>query len=138
MSAARPTQQQETKPDDSSGAGSDVNGGRAGKSDFRRGNINFDFLQPEVRRRTEAENRARDRRGGRREGKRGLFKRGRPPSPVGPLQTVAWALVFFVSIVAMVWVFMSSSIVWLLLVPLLVATTLWSLLMLALFKARPR
>lgn len=112
----------------------------ATKRDFRKGNINFDFLQPEQKifdRRSEG--RGPDRRSGKREGKRGLFNRGRPPQPVGLLQIVLWACLLVVSVVGAVWiVFLGESLIMLLMLPFALAMACWSLLMVVLFQARPR
>jgi hypothetical protein len=110
------------------------------RRDFRKGNINFDFLQPEgdgIERRTEP--RGPDRRAGQREGKRGLFNRGRPPRPVGWMHVSAWAALLTVSVVATLWiVVLGDSVLWLLLLPFALSTGLWSVIMLVLFQSRPR
>lgn len=110
------------------------------RRDFRKGNINFDFLQPEggpIERREE--HRGPDRRSGQREGKRGLFDRGRPPRPVGWLHVAAWAILLLAALSATLWiVVLGDSVLWLLLLPFALSTGLWSVIMLVLFKGRPR
>ncbi len=119
-----------------SGAGQE----EAVRRDFRKGNINFDFLQPadggpERRERV----RGPDRRSGQREGKRGLFNRGRPPRPVGWLLVSAWVGLLLASTAATLWiVVLGDSVLWLLLLPFALSTGLWSVIMLALFQSRPR
>jgi hypothetical protein len=113
---------------------------QAVRRDFRKGNINFDFLQPEGtlpdRRR---DPRASDRRAGEREGKRGLFNRGRPPRPVGWVHVGLWSVLLAFSALATGWiVILGQSVLWLLLLPFALSTGLWSLVMLLLIKARPR
>ena len=110
------------------------------KRDFRKGNINFDFLQPEDRHFTKNKIPLQEeRRNTQREGKRGLFNRGRPPRPVSTIQTLSWAVLFFTALVFIVWIIIfGESIIWLLALPVTLASLLWSLIMLALFKARPR
>ena len=113
---------------------------QAVRRDFRKGNINFDFLQPEgefIDRRQS--HRGPDRRAGEREGKRGLFNRGRPPRPVGWLQIIFWSALLIISTAATLWIFLlGNSVLWLLLLPFALSTGLWSVIMLILFKARPR
>lgn len=105
---------------------------------FRRGNINFDFLQPGAAEQLEAQT-AQERRGGSRQGKRGLFNRGRPARPVGKIQVYAWALVCALSAVGLGSVFIvGKSLALLLALPLLFGGFLWSIIMLTLFLARPR
>lgn len=110
------------------------------RRDFRKGNINFDFLQPEggrIERRHE--HRGPDRRAGERDGKRGLFNRGRPPRPVGWFLITAWVAICLASSAATAWiVVLGDSVLWLLLLPFALSTGLWSVVMLILFKGRPR
>ncbi|MBL8020926.1 MAG: hypothetical protein JNM27_14745 [Leptospirales bacterium] len=105
---------------------------------FRRGNINFDFLQPGQEDHAHAQT-AQERRGGSRQGKRGLFNRGRPARPVGRLQIYAWATVCALSALGLGSVFVvGKSLALLLALPLLFGGFLWSIIMLTLFLARPR
>ncbi len=106
---------------------------------FRKGNINFDFLRPEERHEEASEVKLSERRQGRREGKRGMFNRGRLMHPVGPVWILVWGLLMVVSTTCIVWIFLlGRSAVWLLTVPFLLAMILWSMIMIALLKARPR
>lgn len=110
------------------------------RRDFRKGNINFDFLQPEgapgERRST---HRGPDRRSGVREGKRGLFNRGRTPRPVGWGLISAWAALLFGCCAATAWIVaFADSVLWLLFLPFALSIGLWSVIMLVLFHNRPR
>ena len=127
-------------------AGSAHSEGRM-RRDFRRGNINFDFLQPDDEDGAAAlVYEGDDRRTGRREGKRGLFNRGRPSQPIGAWQLWAWLGLFLLSgagagflIYQVFWGLAGGgSVLLLLLLPFLLASLFWSLLMLVLLKARPR
>lgn len=114
---------------------------RQWRRDFRRGNINFDFLQPEGFPEGAGETREPfvERRGGKREGKRGLFDRGRPPRPAGRLMLVAWGALFAASLAGAVALFiLQRHSIWTLFFPFTLAIGVWSLIMLALLKARPR
>jgi len=107
---------------------------------FRKGNINFDFLQPEG---PEADPLAavpqEDRRRSQRDGKRGLFRRGRKPVTIGPLYLAGWSILFLGSCVLIIAIpLVVQSWLFLLFMPILLATFLWSLIMLTLFLARPR
>ncbi len=107
---------------------------------FRRGNINFDFLQPDSQsREIEEEDLRSERRTNSRQGKRGLFNRGRPSRPVSRSQVYLWAALFGVSAgLIFVLFFSGRSILLLLGLPVLFGTLLWSVIMLTLFLARPR
>lgn len=105
---------------------------------FRKGNINFDFLQPEEVEEAYQE-KPEDRRRHRREGKRGLFNRGRKVKPYGRPAIFGWMGLFSVSLVMLVWIAVQAvSFIWLTLIPVLLATLFWSMIMLVLLKARPR
>lgn len=107
---------------------------------LRRGNINFEFLNP----REAAEARAREekaveRRQDERKDKRGLFNRGRPPRPITRFSMAFWGALSVASVCGLAGIFVyAESVIWLLGLPLFVATFFWSLVMLALFAARPR
>ena len=107
--------------------------------EFKKGNINFDFLQPEGESRTEeALPFQSERRNTTREGKRGLFNRGRKVRPMGPLSLVFWrVLVLFClgGIAASFWI--AAPLLKLLLLPLLSLGALGGMIMLALIQARP-
>lgn len=107
--------------------------------EFKRGNINFDFLQPEgsIAPSTSIPPQI-DRRGTGREGKRGLFNRGREARPVGAWHIAGFSLLFLACISGIALAFWSGqSILLLLLTPLLALGAAWSMLMLILFKVRP-
>lgn len=106
---------------------------------FRRGNINFDFLQPDSTPREIAEEERSERRTNSRQGKRGLFNRGRPSRPISRAQVYVWAALFGLSVTLVLVLFFSGKSILLLLgLPILFGTTLWSVIMLTLFLARPR
>lgn len=108
------------------------------RRDFRRGNINFDFLLPADERAVPEDYTGEDRRGGKREGKRGLFNRGRPQRPVGTMQIVGWGFLMLFSVAGFVAIVLfGESIILLLFLPLFLLLFLWSLVMIVLFKARP-
>lgn len=123
------------------GADSDASGQEtAVRRDFRKGNINFDFLQPEggTTERRQG-HRGPDRRAGEREGKRGLFNRGRQPRPVGWGLVSAWAALLLGSAAATAWIVVfANSVLWLLFLPFALSMGLWSVIMLVLFHNRPR
>ena len=118
-----------------------------GKREFRKGNINLDILQPK-KERASARNVSAPRTdapaspetdSNAPEDKRGMFHRDRPHRPVGPFTLLGWTLTFLVSLVALVWLsFFGESLFWLLSLPAILASLLWSLIMLALYQARPR
>ena len=107
---------------------------------LRRGNINFEFL--DHRDQTEQSDRRsepRERRRGERKDKRGLFNRGRPPRPITRLSISLWGLLCATSAAGLGSTFVfADSLLWLLGLPVLLGSFLWSLVMLALFAARPR
>lgn len=106
---------------------------------LRRGNINFEFLNPREAAAASPAPETVERRRSERKDKRGLFNRGRPPRPVTHLSMLVWGLLLLVSAAGLVWVFAyGESVFWLLGLPLLVASGCWSLFMLALFAGRPR
>ncbi len=104
---------------------------------LRRGNINFDFLNP-VQLRDEAPAVEADRRSSARAGKRGLFNRGRKQRVLSDWFTVLWLAAAVASVVGFVIVWNSSHFLALLAVPFLLSSALASLIMLGLFLARPR
>lgn len=104
---------------------------------LRRGNINFDFLNPVYLRENESAREA-DRRAQARSGKRGLFDRGRKPRVFSDWYTALWLFVVFSSTGGLIVVWNSAHFLALLAVPFLLSTALASLIMLGLFLARPR
>lgn len=104
---------------------------------LRRGNINFDFLNP-VHLPDEAKAPESDRRGDARTGKRGLFNRGWKPKVMPGWYTWVWLVGALASAVGLTFVWQSDNFVALLAVPFLLSAALASLIMLGLFLARPR
>lgn len=104
---------------------------------LRRGNINFDFLNP-VYLPTESETPAGDRRGNERSGKRGLFNRGFKPKVMPGWYTWLWLLGAGISALGLALVWRSDHFIAILAVPFLLSAALASLIMLGLFLARPR
>lgn len=104
---------------------------------LRRGNINFDFLNP-VQLPGDTNAPAGDRRGTERAGKRGLFNRGFRPRVMPGWYTWLWLLGAGVSIGGLTLVWNSDQIIAILAVPFLLSAALASLIMLGLFLARPR
>jgi len=120
------------------GTNSDAGGGSA-DTPFQKGNINFDFLQPETqslestKRETEAEDPAAG------DAKRGIFFRKRNPIPLNFRQVASWVILLGASVSILIWsIFYGKSFVWLLLFPVFFLTMLGSMIMLALLLARPR
>lgn len=109
---------------------------RVGRS-LRRGNINFDFLNP-VQPGTESIPIPNDRRGSERAGKRGLFNRGRKPKVMRGWHTWLSFSGTAVSLAGLVLVWNSQHFLAMLAVPFLLSSALVSLIMLGLFLARPR
>ena len=107
--------------------------------EFKKGNINFDFLQPEGESRTsESQPFQSERRSQAREGKRGLFNRGRRVRPIGPLSLAFWGLLVVVCIGGIAGSFwLAAPLLKLLLLPVLSLGALGGLIMLALIQARP-
>lgn len=99
---------------------------------LQRGNVNFDFLQPEEQRSAgEGPEDAGD--------KRGIFFRGRRHRPLSGARLAGWIALFAGSSLTLLWsAIYGASFAWLLLFPVLVLTMLWSVTMLALLYARPR
>lgn len=104
---------------------------------LRRGNINFDFLNP-VQPHDEPVTRQEDRRGETRTGKRGLFNRGMKVHLMPRWYTGLWFLLAILSTGGLIAVWRSDHFMALLAVPFLLSATLASLIMLGLFLARPR
>lgn len=104
---------------------------------LRRGNINFDFLNP-VHLPDETQEISLDRRTTGRTGKRGLFNRGWKPRVMPGWYTWVWLLLAVMSAAGLVSVWKSDFFLALLAVPFLLSAALASLIMLGLFLARPR
>ncbi len=99
---------------------------------LQKGNVNFDFLQPEEQ----------GSEGGGPEAagdKRGIFFRGRRHRPLSGPRLAGWLALFAGSALTLLWsAIYGTSFLWLLLFPVLVLVMLWSVTMLALLFARPR
>jgi hypothetical protein len=103
---------------------------------LRRGNINFDFLSPVQL--PDSSSLSNDRRAEKRQGKRGLFNRGRKVKPLPRYHVLLWLLAVFASLSGLLLVWRAEHFLALLAVPLLLSLALASLIMLGLFLARPR
>jgi hypothetical protein len=109
--------------------------GPAGES-FRRGNVNFDLLQPT---RQDPVDEAPGSGEGAPGQKRGLFFRNREPRPLRMGTVVLWAALFLGSTATLAWSFaFGRSFVWLMLFPVVILAMLWSATMLAVIFSRPR
>lgn len=104
---------------------------------LRKGNINFDFLQPEEFTDETVDVEAANRRNNLRQGKRGLFNRGRPPRPFKKIH-LYFAILFCLSQVgAILAIALSGQLFLLLLIPILLSLFLGSLIMVTLLMVRP-
>jgi hypothetical protein len=104
---------------------------------LRKGNINFDFLQPDESPKDSSEAGLSNRRTNSRQGKRGLFNRGRPPRPFKKIH-LYFAILFCLSQVgAITAIAFSEQYVWLLLIPILLTLFLGSLIMVTILLVRP-
>ncbi|MES0489717.1 MAG: hypothetical protein ABUK01_06990 [Leptospirales bacterium] len=112
------------------------------ESSLRRGNINFDILKPEGLAkvdRVESETQGGKPTYVRQKGKRGIFYQGRKQNPVKKWHIILWAFIFLLSAVAIgVLLFYGESLFWMTALPFLLLIFIWSMIMLVLFKARPR
>ncbi|MCG9876046.1 MAG: hypothetical protein MH321_14815 [Leptospiraceae bacterium] len=104
---------------------------------LRKGNINFDFLQPEDSKHAKSESTASNRRAGSRQGKRGLFNRGRPARPFKKSHLIATILFCITQIIAFISICLSSNFIWLLFIPIVLTLFLGSLIMVTILLVRP-
>jgi hypothetical protein len=104
---------------------------------LRKGNINFDFLQPEDAIHTTQESGLSNRRTNSRQGKRGLFNRGRPPRPFKKIHLYLAILFCLSQLVAILTISFSNNYFWLLLLPILLTFFLGSLIMVTILMVRP-
>lgn len=104
---------------------------------LEQGNINFDFLNPDAPVTAENEAAGEERRSTQRQGKRGLFNRGRPIKPVTRLQIAGWITILLISAFSLVAVLFSTSVLWLLILPVVIAVFIWSLMMVPLVLSKP-
>ena len=106
-----------------------------GQESFRKGNINFDLLEPEF---PAGRHHAKSLKG-EIHSKRGIFDRNLKVKPVGIIQISFWLFLFITSFSLFVMVlFIARSLFWILALPLILISLLWSFIMLVLFKVRPR
>jgi len=105
---------------------------------LRRGNINFDFLNPTQLPDGERTSETNDRRTNDRTGKRGLFYRGMKPRVMSGSYTGLAMALATTSVVGLISVWNSNNFIALLAIPFLMSAALASLIMLGLFLARPR
>ncbi|MCB1172193.1 MAG: hypothetical protein KDK39_01450 [Leptospiraceae bacterium] len=107
--------------------------------EFRRGNINFDFLQPDgASLEYEQTEPALDRRTRQREGKRGLFNRGRRLHRIGPLVKYFWLLGCLLCLGGIIVSLVLHLSLWpLVTIPVFGLGALFSLMMFVLIQARP-
>ncbi|MCX7632046.1 MAG: hypothetical protein N2Z22_01795 [Turneriella sp.] len=104
---------------------------------LRRGNINFDFLNPVELPRTEAYT-GRERRAQPRTGKRGLFNRGRKVRVLSGWYALPALVVFALCVYGLIFVWESRHYLVLFAIPILLSTALAALILFGLLLARPR
>jgi len=104
---------------------------------LRKGNINFDFLQPEDSKHAKSESSVSNRRAESRQGKRGLFNRGRPARPFKRSQLIGTILFCIFQVVAFVAICLSSNYLWLLFIPIVLTLFLGSLIMVTILLVQP-
>lgn len=104
---------------------------------FRRGNINFDFLNP-VQPQETSQPWQNDRRKEVRTGKRGIFNRGRAPKVISAWYSVFAFAALAASVVALRLVWLSDHYMALFAIPFLLSVALAALIVFGLFLARPR
>lgn len=104
---------------------------------LRKGNINFDFLQPEELPKESAETGLSNRRTNSRQGKRGLFNRGRPSRPFKKIHLYFAILFCLAQVAGITAIALSQQYLWLLLIPILLTLFLGSLIMVTILLVRP-
>ncbi|TGL60150.1 hypothetical protein EHQ58_06515 [Leptospira ognonensis] len=104
---------------------------------LRKGNINFDFLQPDEFTDETQDVEAANRRNNSRQGKRGLFNRGRPPRPFKRIHLYFAILFCFSQVAAITAIALSGQFLWILFIPILLTLFLGSLIMVTLLMVRP-
>jgi hypothetical protein len=104
---------------------------------LRKGNINFDFLQPEESPSIATDSKVSNRRTNSRHGKRGLFNRGRPPRPFKKVHLYLAIAFCIAQVLGITAIALSQQYLWLLLIPILLTLFLGSLLMVTLLLVRP-
>lgn len=120
------------------GTSADQEDGPVGES-FRRGNVNFDLLQPEKRGPGEEAAPSDGEVPGQEPSKRGLFFKNRAPKPLKTGTVICWAALFLGSSATLAWsLAFGRSFLWLMFFPVVILAMLWSATMLAVIFARPR
>lgn len=104
---------------------------------LRKGNINFDFLQPEDNKNRKADSADLNRRASSRQGKRGLFNRGRPARPFKKIHLVGTVLFCIFQIFAFIGICISNNYILLLFIPIVLTLFLGSLIMVTILLIRP-
>ncbi|GBF51706.1 hypothetical protein LPTSP4_32440 [Leptospira ryugenii] len=104
---------------------------------LRKGNINFDFLQPEEIQKEQLETSDLNRRTSQRQGKRGLFNRGRPPRPFKKIHLLLWVLLLMGLAAAIGGIAISKHFLFLLLLPIVLTLFLGTLIMVTLLLVKP-
>lgn len=104
---------------------------------LRKGNLNFDFLQPEDNLPVTEETGNSNRRTNSRQGKRGLFNRGRPSRPFKKIHLYFTILFCLLQLAGIVTISLSNNYLWLLFVPILLTLFLGSLIMVTILLVRP-
>ena len=100
----------------------------------------YDFLEPAMPELDEGpDENLPDRRSGARHGKRGLFNRGRRVHRVRPVHIFLWSLTCVLSLTGIaVITYAGRAVFWLASLPVLIVAFFGSLIVLALYMARPR
>ena len=112
--------------------------GPVGES-FRKGNVNFDLLQPGRQGPGDEAPASGGEIPGQEPSKRGLFFKNRAPKPLKTGTVIGWAALFLGSSATLAWsLAFGRSFVWLMLFPVVILAMLWSAIMLAVIFARPR
>ncbi|MCZ8342383.1 MAG: hypothetical protein O9301_05065 [Leptospira sp.] len=104
---------------------------------LRKGNINFDFLQPESGTKDESSPTSQDRRMSSRQGKRGMFNRGRTPRPFQK-KHLYFAIGFaFLQVLLILMIALGKQYFWLLILPVLLTLLLGTFILVTLLLVRP-
>lgn len=104
---------------------------------LRKGNINFDFLQPESITKEETSTDSPDRRSGSRQGKRGMFNRGRTPRPFQKKHLILAIAFAILQVLVITAIALGKQYFWLLILPVLLTVLLGTLILVTLLLVRP-
>ena len=109
-------------------------------SSFRRGNINFDILKPEgVVHVEKLQSKKEKKIVYVKKSKRGQFDLNRKLNPVSARYIFLWAVLFLISLASFIFILADGrSLLWMIALPFILSALLWSVIMMALIKARPR